>query len=65
MKIIKTSLITIFALAILAEMLYLFALPPAINYALKKGIVEKIIKKETGLALKTDELKVRTKMTKQ
>ena len=60
MKIIKTSLITIFALAILAEMLYLFALPPALNYALKKGIVEKIIKKETGLALKTDELKVRT-----
>ena len=47
MKIIKTSLITIFALAILAEMLYLFALPPALNYALKKGIVEKIIKKET------------------
>ncbi len=60
MKIIKTSLIIIFALAILAEMLYLFAVPPAINYALKRGIVEKIVKKETGLTLKSDNLEIRT-----
>lgn len=60
MKIIKTSLVIIFALAILAEILYLFVLPPAINYALKKGIVEKVVLKETGLTFKSDMLKIRT-----